>query len=101
MIAIAIGMFAAIAAFTSYMQARTLRRLFGYGLVVDLIVWALFLFVFGGTGMERMAAIFASMGVTAYIHFYRFAFGYERIVGKRWVFFPGKFRKTLTTEQTA
>lgn len=95
MIGIALGMFIAVAVFTSYLQARTLRRLFGYGLLIDVLVWALLLIVFGGTGIERMAAIFASLGVTAYIHGYRYAFGYERIVGKRWVFFPGKFRRTL------
>ena len=93
MISIAIGMFVAIAVFTSYLSAQTLRRLFGYGLVVDVLVWTLFLVVFGGTGLERMAAIFASIGITAYIHFYRWAFGYERIKGRRWMFFPGKFRR--------
>lgn len=101
MIGIALGMFIAVAVFTSYLQARTLRRLFGYGLFVDVLVWALLLTLFGGTGLERMAAIFASLGVTAYIHTYRYAFGYERIVGKRWVFYPGKFRKTIATEQKA
>lgn len=101
MISVAIGMFIAVAVFTSYLQARTLRRLFGYGLIVDALVWTLFLVVFGGTGLERMAAIFASIGVTAYIHTYRALFGYERVVKGRWMFYPGKFRRTITTEQKA
>lgn len=96
MIAIALGMFIAVAAFTTYLAPRTKRRVFGYGLIVDVLVWVLFLSIFGGTGMERMGAVFASIGVTAFIHFYRYAFGYERVVKGRWVFFPGKFRKVPT-----
>ncbi len=96
MIAISIGMFCAVFAVFSYLAPRTKRRVVGYGLAVDIAVWVLFLAIFGGTGMERMAAVFAAMGVTAFIHTYRFAFGYERIVGRRWVFYPGKFRKVIS-----
>ena len=91
MLGIAIGMFLGLAAFFSYLQPQTRRRIVGYGLALDISVWIVFLTFFGGTGMERMSAIFASMGVTAFIHLYRKLFGYERRVSGKWMLFPGVF----------
>ena len=93
MIAIAFGMFAAVFAVFTYLSPRTRRRIVGHGLVLDCAVWVLFLFVFGGTGMERMAAIFAAMGVTAFIHTYRYACGFEKLTAKGWVRYAGRLTK--------
>ena len=92
MLGVAIGMFCAVAAFFSYLSPQSRRRLVGYGLWVDAAVWALFLTLFGGTGAERLGAIFASMGVTAFIHSYRRLFGYEKFIRGKWVRFTGLIR---------
>lgn len=92
MIGVALGMFLGVAAFFSYLSPQSRRRLVGHGLWVDAAVWALFLIVFGGTGMERMSAVFASMGVTAFIHLYRYMFGYEKFIRGKWVRFTGLIR---------
>ena len=92
MLSIAIGMFLGLAALFSYLEPQTRRRVVGYGLVLDITVWIVFLTFFGGTGMERMSAIFASMGVTAFIHLYRKLFGYERRVRGQWMRYHGVFR---------
>lgn len=91
MLGIAIGMFLGVAAFFTYLKPQTRRRLVGYGLLLDMCVWFVFLTLFGGTGMERMGAIFASMGVTAFIHSYRKLRGYEVRSNGQWVRYPGLF----------
>ena len=50
-----------------------------------MVVWVTFLSVFGGTGEERLAGVAASLGVTAYIHGYRWWAGYEVLTLKGWV----------------
>lgn len=77
-------MFIAVAAFFSYLQPQTRRRIVGYGLFVDIAVWTLFLTVFGGTGAERLAGVAASLGVTAFIHGYRYLYGYEKLTWSGW-----------------
>lgn len=93
MLAIAFGMFLGVAAFFSYLQPHTRRRVVGYGLLLDIAVWTTFLVFFGGTGMERMAAIFASAGVTAFIHTYRYACGFEKLTRRGWVRYAGRLTK--------
>lgn len=83
-------MFIAVAAFFSYLHPQTRRRIVGYGLFVDIAIWVLFLTVFGGTGAERLAGVAASLGVTAFIHLYRYLLGYERLTVKGWVRYPGR-----------
>lgn len=90
MISTGFFMFIAVAAFFTYLQPRTRRRVVGYGLFVDFAVWATFLTVFGGTGAERLAGVAASLGVTAFIHGYRYLFGYEKLVRRKWVRFAGR-----------
>ncbi|NLA69317.1 MAG: hypothetical protein GX856_13955 [Gammaproteobacteria bacterium] len=90
MLGIAIGMFAAVFAIFTYLKPITRRRIVGYGLWLDIAVWVLFIGVFGGTGMERMSAVFASMGVTAFIHSYRWLCGYERLTMNGWVRYAGR-----------
>ena len=92
MIGIALGMFLGVAAFFTYLKPHTRRRLVGYGLFLDIAVWVVFLTLFGGTGAERLGAIFASMGVTAFIHTYRKVCGYEKFIGGKWVRFTGLIR---------
>lgn len=82
-------MFIAVAAFFSYLRPQTRRRVVGYGLLVDITVWVIFLTVFGGTGAERLAGVAASLGVTAFIHLYRYLFGYEKYVARQWVLHAG------------
>lgn len=89
MLAVALGMFCAVAALFSYLEPQTRRRLVGYGLLVDVCVWVLFIGVFGGTGMERLGAVFASMGVTAFIHAYRYTRGYEKLTRRGWKRYRG------------
>jgi uncharacterized membrane protein len=89
MISTGIFMFVAVAAFFTYLQPTTRRRVVGYGLIVDIVVWATMLTVFGGTGAERLGGVAASIGVTAFIHAYRYLFGYERRVQGKWVRFTG------------
>lgn len=91
MLGIAIGMFFGVAAFFTYLKPHQRRRLVGYGLLLDICVWFVFLTFFGGTGLERMGAIFASMGVTAFIHTYRKLFGYERRENGQWMLYRGVF----------
>lgn len=93
MISTGLMMFLAVAAFFSYLNPHTRRRVVGYGLIVDFVVWAIFLTVFGGTGAERLAGVAASLGVTFFIHSYRFAFGYEVLRARQWARFPGRFTK--------
>lgn len=83
-------MFLAVAAFFSYLKPVTRRRIVGYGLLVDIAVWILFLTVFGGTGAERLAGVAASLGVTAWIHTYRWWAGYERLTLNGWEYIPPK-----------
>lgn len=90
MIAVALGMFLGVAALFSYLQPSTRRRLVGYGLWLDLAVWTVFLVFFGGTGLERMGAIFASMGVTAFIHTYKYFCGYEKYTRNGWTRYAGR-----------
>lgn len=85
MISTGFFMFLAVAAFFTYLSPHTRRRVVGYGLVVDILVWTLFLTIFGGTGAERLAGVAASLGVTAFIHSYRALFGYELRRGGQWV----------------
>lgn len=92
MFGIGIGMFLGVAAFFTYLKPQTRRRVVGYGLLLDITIWVVFLTFFGGTGAERMGAIFASMGVTAFIHSYRKLFGYERRVKGQWMLYHGVFR---------
>lgn len=89
MIAVALGMFCAVAALFSYLSPQTRRRLVGHGLLLDVCVWVLFIGVFGGTGAERLGAVFASMGVTAFIHLYRYTRGYEKLTCRGWRRYPG------------
>lgn len=91
MLAIAFGMFAAVFAVFTYLSPRARRRVAGYGLLLDLFCWVVFLLVFGGTGAERMAAIFAAMGVTAFIHSYRYLRGYELLTRRGWVRYAGRW----------
>lgn len=83
-------MFIAVAAFFTYLKPHTRRRIVGYGLLVDIAIWTLFLTVFGGTGAERLAGVAASLGVTAFIHGYRWLFGYETLTTSGWVRHPGR-----------
>ena len=92
MIGVALGMFLGVAAFFTYLRPQTRRRLVGYGLFLDIAVWTVFLVFFGGTGAERLGAIFVSMGVTAFIHSYRRLFGYEKFISGEWVRFTGLIR---------
>lgn len=91
MLGVAIGMFAAVAALFTYLKPHTRRRVVGYGLLVDIVVWVVFIGVFGGTGAERMGAIFASMGVTAFIHGYRYLFGFEKLTARGWRHYKGRW----------
>lgn len=84
-------MFLACAAFFSYLKPSTRRRLVGYGLWVDIIVWTFILTIFGGTGAERLAGVAASLGVTAFIHIYKYTRGYERLTTKGWVRYAGRW----------
>lgn len=84
-----IFMFLACAAFFTYLKPHTRRRIVGYGLWVDIIVWTFMLTVFGGTGAERLAGVAASLGVTAFIHGYKYLRGYERLTSRGWMRYPG------------
>jgi len=89
MITAMIGMFIAVLAFASHLSPSTMRRLVGYGLVVDVGVFVLCLTLFGGTGTERLGAIGASIGITLALHTYKRLWGYERYVDGRWRRYAG------------
>lgn len=89
MISAMIGMFVAVMLFASHLSPSTTRRLVGYGLWVDIGIFAACLTLFGGTGAERLGAIGASIGITLALHTYKKLFGYERFIDGKWRRYAG------------
>lgn len=90
MISTGIFMFLAVLVLTTHLSPQTKRRVVGLGLLLDIAVMTFFLTVFGGTGAERLGGIAASLGVTAWIHAYRWWGGYERLTWSGWQLHPPK-----------
>lgn len=77
----------------THLSAKWTRRLVGYKGAVDLVLHGTVIYMFLGTSTEGLlqaecAAIFISLWIRAY----RWAFGYERLVGRRWVRFNGAIK---------
>lgn len=101
MLSSAITMFLAVALLATYLKPHTRRRLAGYGFYLDVLVWSFVLFVFSGTGSERMAGVGMTIGITAAIHFYRWGWGYERhVLTRGWVRYHGWFTRPNHTEHS-
>ena len=67
-----------------------MRRLVGYAGWVDLAMHGTILTLFLGTStMGLLQAEAAGIMVSLYLRLYRRLFGYERIVGARWVRYGG------------
>lgn len=79
MIGTSLAMFLAVALLATHVQRRTMRRIVGHALLVDIIVLTTMLTIFGGTGEERIGAIGMTLGITAALHAYRWAFGYAKL----------------------
>lgn len=73
----AISMFLTIALLATWVPHTIKLRVVGYAYVVDIIVLGSCLFLFGGTGTERMGALAAGIGITCLLHTYRWWAGYE------------------------
>jgi hypothetical protein len=76
----------------THLQPSWRRRLVGYAGWTDVIVHGTVLAMFLGTSTHGLlqaegAAIMFSLWLRAY----RWAWGYERVVGTRWVRFTGRF----------
>jgi hypothetical protein len=90
MILAAIISFVSMLLLISHLSPKWLRRVSGYKGIFDVVLHGSILFMFFGTSTEGLlqaecAGIFFSL----WLRGYRWLFGYERLVGGRWVRFTG------------
>lgn len=88
-------MFLAVILLITHIDRKTMRRIVGYALLVDIGVLVLMLNIFGGTGEERLGALAMTLGITAALHAYRWAYGHAKLQRKgariRWHITKGHF----------
>ena len=87
----ALGLLSAVSVFV-IMWRINLRRFMGYPVLCDITVCASLAWIFHGSFAGMAAAILAALFFTIFISIYRWAFGYEKWLGKRgWIRFKGKW----------
>lgn len=89
----ALGMFIAVLFVTSWLRPTTKRRICGYALWFDIGSHVVLQMLFSGTGEERIAMLWAGIGVNLWLHAYRMAWGYERLQGTKWYRTFGRFTR--------
>lgn len=86
--------FFAMFCITWHLSRATCQRIAGYALLVDLLIHGSVLYVFLGTStLGLMQAELSAIFFTFALRGYRFAFGYQRVAGGRWVLYPGAFAR--------
>lgn len=97
----AVAMFLMLVFFSSWFSTTLKRKIVGFGLLTDITIHATLQFMFGGTGEERIALLFAGLMFNTLMHLYRAMSGYYRFTFKGWKFVEPKgikFNK-FTTKQ--
>lgn len=90
-----------------HMNAKTIRRLFGYPLFIDVPLHVGILMMFLGTStMGLLQAEAAGIMFSLYIRIYRWGWGFERYEswpgrGLCWVRYGGRFTRALIRTNTA
>lgn len=81
------------------LSAQTVRRMFGYAVIIDLVMHGTILYMFIGTStMGLLQAEAAGILMSLYIRAYRWGWGYERYrhwpgYGYCWVRTAGRFTR--------
>ena len=88
----AVVSFAAMMLLVTHLSPKYTRRMVGYKGAFDIMLHSSILYMFWGTSTEGLLqAECAGILFSVWLRGYRWAFGYERFVAKRWVRYSGKF----------
>jgi hypothetical protein len=93
MLASALVTFVSLWLLIQHIPAQRMRRVVGYMGWFDLILHGTIIYLFIGTFSGLMQAEAAGIMISLYLRLYRWAFGYERRQGWKWMRWPGRFTR--------